>query len=228
MPLNLTQLANKYHSDKGTTSGDPPHKYTYLYDLILDKYITKAINFLELGLAVGGPEVGGPVDRTIDSPSIRMWLEYFPLAHIFGFDISDFSHMSNPRFSFVRGDGGNREDFVRLANAATHFNAIIDDGSHASLHQQLALSVLFPKMADDGIYIIEDLQWQSPTYEDKLMILPKTGEFLIKYFVEDQYVENPILSESMMISIKKRIRSFAWFPSFYGNSPIPKLFLLRT
>jgi len=228
MSANLTDLANKYWSDKGTIAGGPPHKYTYLYDLILNKYCNYPINFLELGLAIGGPEVGGPVDRHVDSPSVQMWLEYFPRAHIFGFDISDFSHMNNPRFTFVRGDGGNKEDLEKLANAAACFNVIIDDASHASLHQQLALHALFPKLDSDGIYIVEDLHWQSPTYENKGIVIPKTAEFLIKFFVENIYIENPILTEDFMNQMKARIRSYAWFPSFAGTSPTPKLFVMRT
>ena len=228
MSLNLTDLANKYNSDKGTISGGPPHKYTYLYDMILNKYTSQPINFLELGLAQGGPEVGGPVDRTVASPSVQMWLEYFPRAHIFGFDISDFSHINHSRFTFVRGDGGVEEDLRRLAESAPAFNVVIDDGSHASLHQQLALKALFPKLADDAIYIIEDLHWQSPTYEDGAIMIPKTAEFLIEYFVRGHYVENSILSLDTMEAIKSRVQAYAWFPSFDGNSAVPKLFVFRT
>jgi len=134
----LTILADRYGSDKGTKRGAPPHRYTYLYDLILDKYRNAGIDLLELGLAVGGPEVGGEIDRKVDSPSIQMWLEYFPRAHVHGFDISDFSHIHHPRFTFVRGDGGSSEDLQRLAKSAAGFDVVIDDGSHASYHQQLA------------------------------------------------------------------------------------------
>ena len=75
--MNLTKLANEVASDKGTITGSPPHKYTYLYDLLFYPYRSRKINFLELGLAVGGPEVGGPVDREVASPSVRMWSRYF-------------------------------------------------------------------------------------------------------------------------------------------------------
>ena len=55
----LTELANKYGSDKGTVIGRA-HKYTYLYDLIFDKYVDKELVFLELGLAVGDRSLTGP------------------------------------------------------------------------------------------------------------------------------------------------------------------------
>jgi hypothetical protein len=209
MPTNLTDLANKYGSDKGTRHGNPPHKYTYLYDLILDKYKALDINFLEIGLAVGGPEVGGPVERRIESPSVQMWLDYFPRAHIYGFDISDFSHMNRPRFTFVRGDSGSVEDIERLANAASGFNVVIDDGSHASFHQQLAFRHLFPKFCSGGTYVIEDLQWQSPTYEGKTIHLPKTADFMINFFERGQYILNDLLSENFMQTVEHSVDSFA-------------------
>jgi hypothetical protein len=227
MKTNLTDLANKYGSDKGTTAGSISHKYSYMYDLILDKYTVHPVNFLELGLAIGGPELGGSIDRQVTSPSIQMWLEYFPWAHIYGFDISDFSHMRHDRFTFIRGDGGNEADFVRLGKSAPSFDVIIDDASHASLHQQLALKHLFPHLSDNGTYIIEDLHWQAPVYEVDTPEIPKTAQFLIEFFVHGKYIENKILSRDFMNSIRNRIRSYAWFPAFDGSSAVPKIFVLR-
>ncbi len=109
--MNLTALANNYKSDKGTKYGTPPHAYSILYDLLLSPMRQADIDFLEIGLAVGGPEIGGPVDRRVHSPSISMWLEYFDKARIYGFDISDFSHIKADRFQFVRGDAGSARIF---------------------------------------------------------------------------------------------------------------------
>ena len=158
---------------------------------------------------------------------MQMWLNYFPHAHVFGFDISDFSHIKHPRFTFIRGDGGNEEDLQRLSAAAPSFDIVIDDASHASFHQQLALKTLFPRLRDGGTYVIEDLQWQSPTYEGKTITVPKTADFLINYFVERRYLPNPILGEAFMKGMEERIRSYAWFPSFTGVASVPKLFILR-
>ncbi len=225
--VNMTELANKYGSDKGTVCGSPPHRYTYLYDLILDRYRHLSADFLELGLAVGGPEIGGPVDREVDSPSVKMWLEYFPHAHVYGFDISDFSQIKHPRFTFVRGDGGSSVDLQRLANAASGFDVIIDDGSHASYHQQLAFKHLFPKLRPGGTYIIEDLHWQSPIYEGKPIPLPRTRDFMVGLFEKDEYIPNEVLSEDFMRAVKSATASYAWFPPFNGGESTAKLFVLR-
>jgi hypothetical protein len=156
-----------------------------------------------------------------------MWLEYFPRAHIYGFDISDFSHMKYPRFTFVRGDGGSQEDLERLARSASGFDIIVDDGSHASYHQQLAFKLLFPKLCAGGTYIMEDLHWQPPIYERKQISLPKTADLMIKYFEDGECLPNGLLSGDFMREVKNSVASYAWFPAFSGGSSVAKIFVLR-
>ena len=97
-PVNLTDLADRYGSDKGSSK----HRYTELYHMLFHPFRDQEINFLEMGLLIGGPEHGESADReTKDLPSIRMWLEYFTKAKITGLDVSDFSWFSHDRFSFV-------------------------------------------------------------------------------------------------------------------------------
>ncbi len=40
--------------------------------------------------------------------------------------------------------------------------------------------MLFPCLKKNGIYIIEDLNWQSPNYEEKLPGVPKTIDLLMQ------------------------------------------------
>jgi hypothetical protein len=225
--MSLTELANHFKSDKGTQSGAPPHRYTYLYDQLFWPVKNKEINFLEIGLAVGGPEVGGPAERTVLSPSVQMWLTYFSKAHIFGFDISDFSHMANPRFTFIRGDVGSEIDLGRLVSAAQAFDVIIDDASHASYHQQLAFRTLFPKLGPGGLYIIEDLHWQSPAFESTLPKVPKTAQFLTSFFEKQEYIQNSLLSADYMRDLRSEVASFASFGAFDGSAGPIKLIVIR-
>jgi hypothetical protein len=226
--MNLTALANQFQSDKGTIVGNPAHKYTYLYDLIFYPLRNKNLNFLEMGLAIGGPELGGAIDRHVVSPSIKMWIEYFPHAAIYGFDISDFSHMSHPRFKFIRGDSGRLDDVERLSDSAGHFDIVIDDASHASYHQQLALKVLWRKLASGGLYVIEDLHWQSPVFENVLPSVPKTSDLLKNIFEKDIYLDGPLLDETFIRSIKSEAFSFSAFNSFNENaSPIKQIVLRK-
>src|SRR6202790_995249 len=220
--MSLTDLANRFGSDKGTVTGvkGAPHRYTYLYDVLFAPFRTRPLNLLELGLAGQDPEAG------VLPLSIQMWLEYFSKAQIFGFDVADFSHMSGPRFTFIRGDMNSESDLRRLAQAALAFDVIIDDGSHASYHQQLALKLLLPKLAAGGLYIIEGLDWER-SIEDTLPSVPKTAEFLIGFFERGRYIDNSILSAETMDKFKRVTTSFSHFPSFDGAGGPTKLIVLR-
>lgn len=162
MKINLTDLADRFGSDKGSSK----HRYTELYHMLFHPYRDRSINILEMGLLIGGPEHGIGVDRkTADVPSIRMWLEYFSKAKIYGLDISDFSWFKHPRFQFTRCDMDQRENIASAYGRADKFDIIIDDASHASHHQQFALLELLPKLNSGGLYIVEDLRWQPESYE---------------------------------------------------------------
>ena len=159
---NLTDLADRFGSDKGSSK----HRYTELYNMLFQPYRDGPIGFLEMGLQIGGPELGQSQDRaTTDLPSVRMWLEYFSAARIVGLDVSDFGWFSHDRFSFVRCDMDARENIAAAAAAMPPLDIIIDDASHASHHQQNAFLELFPKLNPGGLYIIEDLRWQPEAYE---------------------------------------------------------------
>jgi hypothetical protein len=159
---NLTDLADRYGSDKGSTK----HRYTELYQMLFLPYRQRAVRFLEMGLLIGGPEHGVSADRaTADLPSVRMWLEYFPKGRIHGLDVSDFSWFRHDRFTFHRCDMDARENIAAAAAGMPDFDIVIDDASHASHHQQYGFLELFPKVKPGGLYVIEDLRWQPEAYE---------------------------------------------------------------
>lgn len=159
---NLTDLADRFGSDKGSTK----HRYTELYHMLFHPYRNRAIRFLEMGLQIGGPEHGQDSDRqTTDLPSVRMWLDYFPKARIHGLDVSDFAWFTDDRFTFHRCDMDRREHIARAAQTMPAFDIILDDASHASHHQQNAFLELFGRLKSGGLYLIEDLRWQPPSYE---------------------------------------------------------------
>ncbi|MGB0498656.1 MAG: hypothetical protein ACPGID_09980 [Rubricella sp.] len=159
---NLTDLADRFGSDKGSRK----HRYTELYHMLFLPYRDRPITFMEMGLQIGGPEHGNPASReTTDVPSIRMWLEYFTRARIIGLDISDFSAFEADRFEFIRCDMDERANIAAATAGIDAFDIVLDDASHASHHQQNAFLELFPKVRPGGLYIIEDLRWQPETYE---------------------------------------------------------------
>jgi len=173
---SLTELADKYGSDKGSKK----HRYTELYHMLFSPYRDQPINMLEMGLLIGGPEHGNDASReTGDIPSVRMWMEYFSKARVTGLDISDFSFFKDDRFQFVQCDMDKRENITNAMKDQPAYDIVIDDASHASHHQQNAFLEIFPKLASGGLYIIEDLRWQPEPYEIKG--ITKTAQLFQSY-----------------------------------------------
>ena len=71
----LSQLADRFGSDKGSLHGDR-HRYAQFYELLLHEERNSLGKMIELGLARGGPEDPqfGATERQCDSPSLGMWV----------------------------------------------------------------------------------------------------------------------------------------------------------
>jgi hypothetical protein len=175
----LTQLAAKYKTDKGVTVF-PFMAYTVHYDRLFSFLREQSINILEVGV---GPR------QLSTCPSLRMWAEYFPKANVYGFDIQDFSDVSLPRIRILQGDQGEPADLLKLVDQCPSFDIIIEDGSHASFHQQITLETLFPYLADGGLYVIEDLLYQPPELEAELPARRPTRELLKDRAAVDEMIK---------------------------------------
>ena len=143
----LTELANKYGSDKGTlvgTAGRPPHGYTVVYEHLFAEYRERSVRILEIGVFRGA--------------SLRTWYEYFTGATIFGLDSRDVRQLRNDRTTIFKGDQENRTHLNRLIErSGGRFDIVIDDGGHRMSQQQVSLGCLFPSLNPGGVYCIEDL-----------------------------------------------------------------------
>lgn len=173
----LTALADRYGSDKGGAV-QCAHRYTSVYEALLGHVRDKPIRLLEIGLMHGYTQhvYQGKFEQ-VGCPSLRMWSEYLPNATIFGFDQVDFRGLAGGRVAIFCGDQGSPADLESMASAAGGmFDVIIDDGSHASHHQQISLGALFRHLAPGGIYCIEDLHYQPKELE--LTGISKTKDFL--------------------------------------------------
>jgi len=162
MSQTLTSIANRVGSDKGTTNYCA-HGYTRVYESLLAPVRQSPLRLAEIGLVHPRTMHAAPV--ATGCPSLEMWAEYLPNARIFGFDILDFTALSTERMHIVCGDQGSRDDLVRFGKEYGPFDILIDDGSHASHHQQISLATLFPFVTPGGLYIIEDLHFQPAEVE---------------------------------------------------------------
>lgn len=161
---SLTELANRYGSDKGTIGPGPgcdAHNYTDVYEAYLQRLRPLPINVLEIGLGVVGEKWDARIvqGRNTGGASLKMWYDYFPRARIYGIDINSCPYLDNDRIRTFVADQSNvadLESFLRAINQ-TAFDVIIDDGSHRPDHQQVSLDFFFKRLNPGGLYFIEDL-----------------------------------------------------------------------
>ncbi len=188
----LVGLFNAAGSDKGTRKGvgvnAVPHCYAVEYFNLFAPLRARPFRLLEIGLQSNE----GPEYAPTDAPSLSVWRDFFPQAQIYGYDINDFSFFQQDRTVTVQGDQGSREQLERLASthAGDGFGLVLDDGSHASSHQQISLGSLFRWVEPGGLYVIEDLHWQpfdeSPTTLEVLRSFAETGQFRTPFLNEDE------------------------------------------
>jgi hypothetical protein len=215
-PIELDRLANKYKSDKGRLYYNR-HFYTRVYEHFLSGMSRDEFTLFEIGLLRHDLQARNPEGPFHEAPSLWMWSEYFPNAQIHGFDPQDLSSVEGGRITVTRGD---QSDRAALANAMLKnrhaLRVAIDDGSHASHHQQTALGLVFRQLAPNGLYFIEDLNYQPPSLE--LPNVQKTRDML-----RNMQAGVPIRSEFIdpedMSYLRQNIASIQFFDSMDYASP---------
>jgi hypothetical protein len=139
--------------------------------------------------------------------SITGWREYFPAGQIHAADIVDCRHLSRDRLTVHVADQSSRDSMKSVARAiGSPLDIVIDDGSHASAHQQISLASLLPHLADDAIYVIEDLQWQPEGLENGSA--PKTIDVL-RIFEREGRFSSPVLTADEQKAVEQHLRLVA-------------------
>lgn len=213
----LTALANRYLSDKGTQF-NCAHGYTRIYHTLLAPVRDAPLRLLEIGLLHGQLQAEN-ADKIpeLGCPSLRMWADYLPRTNIYGFDIVDFTAFATDRIKIAQGDQGNRDNLEAFARAHGPFDVIIDDGSHASHHQQITLGVLFQHLSPGGLYIVEDLHFQPAQLEIAGITL--TREFL-RTLRHGQTGNRLAISQAELGQLLGGLRSINFFDSLSPRWPL--------
>ena len=142
----LTALAIRHGTDKWGA-----HFYTPIYHATFAHLRHKPVRLLEIG-------VGGYEFRRDGGASLSMWADYFPRGRIVGIDVAEKKLDLGPRVTIVRGSQTDAEFLARVTAEHGPFDIIIDDGSHVPSHVVASFKALFPALAGDGLYVIEDVQ----------------------------------------------------------------------
>jgi hypothetical protein len=217
---SLAQLADQHGSDKGFSVLNA-HGYVRVYEALLSKARMQPLRILEIGLL--HPLLHASQRKTDSgsfstAPSLQMWLDYLPNAQVFGIDIEDFSAWSHPRGRICRAD---QSDRASLATAASEmggkFDVIIDDGSHASHHQQISLAALFPYLNAGGVYVVEDLHYQPSDLE--MPGLTKTRTLLQGLQRRETQGASSVWSSAELAMLERSIQSIYFFDSLDRDRP---------
>jgi demethylmacrocin O-methyltransferase len=142
----LTALAIRHGTDKWGA-----HFYTPVYHRLFSHLRDEPIRLLEIG-------IGGYGYLTVGGASLQMWADYFPNGRIVAIDIAPKNLALSPRVTTLVGSQDDPAFLQRLCDEHGPFDIIIDDGSHVPQHVATSFFALFPRLADRGLYVIEDAQ----------------------------------------------------------------------
>lgn len=140
-------------------AGNPLDKWIHyfpIYERHLARFRGQPIRVLEIGVYRGG--------------GLEMLRQFLgSQAVLVGLDIDEAARAAiEPRHSVEVGDQADPDFLRRVAEKHGPFDIVIDDGGH-SMHQQVvSAEILFPLLADGGIYLVEDCHtsyW--PEYADQ-------------------------------------------------------------
>lgn len=128
--------------------GRPIHKsghYFFAYERHFSKYRNQPCTFLEIGAGNGG--------------SSQMWKRWFgPHARIVTIDINPVCLQYGDEQVEVRiGDQSDPVFLQSLMDEFGVFDAVLDDGSHHMDHVPKTFEFLYPRIASNGVYMIEDM-----------------------------------------------------------------------
>jgi hypothetical protein len=186
MSLDLSELFNKYGSDKDRNG------YSPLYHTLFDKIKNNNLNILEIGIGSIIPDVPSSMknfglDGYKPGGSLRAWRDYFVNSRIIGVDIQPDTQFSEERIETYLCNSIAQEDVKNLMNdLKIEFDIIIDDGCHNGNSQIFTLNNFYPYLKQNGLYIVEDI------YEG--------SEFISNRKVVKQIVNNDPLFFSSLIN----------------------------
>ncbi|ACA20318.1 hypothetical protein M446_6041 [Methylobacterium sp. 4-46] len=146
------RVANPMREAYFAQNADPESRFAskwthYLdaYDRHLARYRGRPVRLLEIGVNHGG--------------SLQVWRRYLgPEAVIHGLDIDPrCATVGDPDVTIHIGSQTDRALLGRIAEAMGGIDVVIDDGSHVSAHQIATFETLYPLLAPDGVYAVEDV-----------------------------------------------------------------------
>ncbi len=121
------------------------HHYIPIYERYFERFRDTPINMLEIGVQYGG--------------GLHMWHRYFhPWSRIHGVDINPAAAdlLIAMNVSVTIGDQADPEFWRDFLPKIGPLDIVIDDGGHTMNQQITSFEAIYPTMAADGVYLVED------------------------------------------------------------------------
>ncbi|MGH3508871.1 MAG: class I SAM-dependent methyltransferase [Nocardioidaceae bacterium] len=144
MPKAMSPLEEYFRNNDGRLI----HKWMHYFDIYhrhFERFRGKKPVVLEFGVSQGG--------------SLQMWRDYFGRgARIHGVDIDPRCKALEERHTRIFiGDQEDREFLRSLAGEIGPIDVVIEDGGHQFAQQINTFEEIYPKITEDGVFLIEDL-----------------------------------------------------------------------
>jgi hypothetical protein len=152
----LADLFQRHGSDKSTH-----HDYHLIYGPLLSSKREAPMNILEIGLGTNNVDI--PSNMGLwgkPGASLRAFRDWAPNAHIFGADVDERILFHDERISTSWVDQTDTKALsqLKLLLDQRRFDLIIDDGLHLPHANFNTLRALLPLLAEDGVYVVEDIE----------------------------------------------------------------------
>lgn len=156
--LDIDELFNAHATDKQSQNG-----YAPIYHALFKHLRNKPVLLLEIGIGTVTPGAycsmyGHDLPGYRPGASLRAWRDYFPWGYIYGIDVQpDTMIRGEWRITTDLVDSTEAEAVRRYVGGGRLFDIIVDDGAHIPELQMKTLHNLFPALAPNGLYVIEDV-----------------------------------------------------------------------
>jgi 23S rRNA U2552 (ribose-2'-O)-methylase RlmE/FtsJ len=124
------------------------HKWVHYFDVYhrhFERFRDQKPVVLEFGVSQGG--------------SLQMWRDYFGRgARIHGVDINPkYKELEQRRTKIFIGDQADRDFLRSIADEIGPIDVVIEDGGHYFPQQINTFEEIFPRVTENGVFLIEDL-----------------------------------------------------------------------
>ena len=202
MSNNLTELMNKYYSDKGDSNN--VHNYTQFYHAIFNKISKEKLKVFEVGIGSIDTNVTFHMKYSNENymplASLKAWKDYFSNSEIYGADIDEKIIQTLERIKTYHVDMTKKESILNMWNKINDkMDIIIDDGFHSFDANINFFNYSYDMLKKNGYYIIEDIH-RKPSN------IKKFYKFFEKLEINYQIIDLPHknnINDNCIIFIKK-------------------------